>query len=97
MFRPGNDVAPPRVLREIRPEYTSEAMRARIQGTVWLDVVVLPDGTVGDVTVSKSLDNVFGLDSQAVAAARQWLFSPGMRLGEPVAVLVTLELFFNLR
>jgi TonB family protein len=97
VFRPGNDVAPPRVLREIRPEYTSEAMRARIQGTVWLDVVVLPDGTVGDVTVSKSLDNVFGLDSQAVAAARQWLFSPGMRLGEPVAVLVTLELFFNLR
>lgn len=97
VFRPGNDVDPPRVLREIRPEYTSEAMRARIQGTVWLDVVVLPDGTVGDVTVSKSLDNVFGLDSQAVAAARQWLFSPGMRLGEPVAVLVTLELFFNLR
>lgn len=97
VFRPGNGVAPPRVLREIRPEYTSEAMRARIQGTVWLDVVVLPDGTVGDVTVSKSLDNVFGLDSQAVAAARQWLFAPGMRLGEPVAVLVTLELFFNLR
>lgn len=97
VFRPGNGVAPPRVLREIRPEYTSEAMRARIQGTVWLDVVVLPDGTVGDVTVSKSLDSVFGLDSQAVAAARQWLFAPGTRLGEPVAVLVTLELFFNLR
>jgi len=97
VFRPGNGVAPPRVLREVRPEYTSEAMRARIQGTVWLDVVVLPDGMVGDVTVSKSLDTVFGLDSQAVAAARQWLFAPGMRLGEPVAVLVTLELFFNLR
>ncbi len=97
VFRPGNGVDPPRVLREIRPEYTSEAMRARIQGTVWLDVVVLPDGTVGDVTVSKSLDTVFGLDSQAIAAARRWLFAPGMRLGEPVAVLVTLELFFNLR
>jgi len=97
VFRPGNGVDPPRVLREIRPEYTSEAMRARIQGTVWLDVIVLPDGTVGDVTVSKSLDTVFGLDSQAVAAARQWLFAPGIRLGEPVAVLVTLELFFNLR
>ena len=97
VFRPGNGVAPPRVLREVRPEYTSEAMRARIQGTVWLDVVVLPDGMVGDVTVSKSLDTVFGLDSQAVAAARQWLFAPGMRLGEPVAVLVSLELFFNLR
>jgi len=97
VFRPGNGVTPPRVLREARPEYTSEAMRARIQGTVWLEVVVLPDGTVGNVTVVRSLDRVFGLDSQAVAAARQWLFAPGTRLGEPVAVLVTLELFFNLR
>ena len=97
VFRPGNGISPPRLLREVTPEYTSEAMRARIQGTVWLEVVVLPDGTVGDITVSKSLDTVFGLDSQAVAAARRWLFAPGTRLGEPVAVLVTLELFFNLR
>lgn len=97
VFRPGNGVNPPRVLHEARPQYTSAAMRARIQGTVWLEVVVLPDGTVGDVTVTKSLDTVFGLDAQAVEAARQWRFAPGTRAGEPVAVLVGLELFFNLR
>jgi len=97
VFRPGNGVNPPRVLREVRPEYTSAAMRARIQGTVWLEVVVLSDGTVGDVTVTKSLDTVFGLDAQAVEAARQWRFAPGTRAGESVAVLVGLELFFNLR
>ena len=97
VFRPGNGVNPPRVLREVRPQYTSSAMRARIQGTVWLEVVVLPDGTVGDITVTKSLDTVFGLDTQAVEAARQWRFAPGTRAGEPVAVLVGLELFFNLR
>jgi len=97
IYRPGNGVDPPRVLREVRPQYTSEAMRARVQGTVWLDVVVLPDGSVGDITVLKSLDAVFGLDDQAITAASQWLFAPGTRFGEPVAVLVTLELFFNLR
>ena len=98
VYRPGTaGLTIPRLLRDVRPQYTAEAMRARIQGTVWLDVVVLPTGEVGEVTVSRSLDKVFGLDEQAIAAAKQWLFAPGMRFGEPVAVLVSLELFFNLR
>lgn len=97
VYRPGNDVAPPRLLREVKPQYTADAMRAKIQGTVWLEVVVLPNGTVGDVNVTKSLDKVFGLDAQAIAAAQQWRFAPGTRFGEPVSVLVGLELFFNLR
>ena len=96
-YRPGNNVSPPRLLREVKPQYTAEAMRAKIQGTVWLEVVVLPDGTVGEVNVTKSLDPVFGLDQQAMDAARQWRFSPGTRFGEPVPVLVGLELYFNLR
>ena len=98
VYRPGSaGLTIPRLLRDVTPKYTAEAMRARIQGTVWLDVVVLPTGEVGDVKVSKSLDQVFGLDEEAIAAARQWRFAPGLRFGEPVAVLVTLELFFNLR
>ena len=98
VYRPGTaGLTIPRLLRDVTPKYTAEAMRARIQGTVWLDVVVLPTGEVGDIKVSKSLDQVFGLDEQAIVAARQWLFAPGRRFGEPVAVLVTLELFFNLR
>ena len=96
-FRPGNGVSPPQLLREVKPQYTAEAMRAKIQGTVWLEVVVLPDGTVGDVRITKSLDPVFGLDQQAMDAARQWRFVPGTRFGEPVPVLVGLELYFNLR
>ena len=96
-FRPGNGVSPPRLLREVKPQYTAEAMRAKIQGTVWLEVVVLPDGTVGDIRITKSLDPVFGLDQQAMDAARQWRFAPGTRFGEPVPVLVGLELYFNLR
>ena len=72
-------------------------MRAKIQGTVWLEVVVLPDGSVGGISVTKSLDSVFGLDQQAMNAAKQWRFSPGTRFGEPVSVLVGLELYFNLR
>ena len=97
VYRPGAGIVNPKVLHEVKPQYTSEAMRAQIQGDVWLEVVVLPDGTVGDVTVTKSLDPVFGLDDEAIKAARQWRFVPATRFGEPVAILVSLELGFNLR
>src|SRR5207248_2979539 len=83
-YRPGNGVTLPRVLREVKPQYTSDAMRAKVQGTVLLECVVKPDGTVGDVQVIRSLDPTFGLDQQAVVAARQWRFAPGTRMGEPV-------------
>ena len=97
VYRPGNGVTLPRVLHEERPQYTSDAMRAKVQGTVLLECVVRPDGSVGDVQVIRSLDPTFGLDQQAVAAARKWRFAPGTRLGEPVPVLITIELTFTLR
>jgi protein TonB len=96
-YRPGNGVELPRVLREVRPQYTADAMRAKVQGSVQIDAVVMPDGTVGEVTVTKSLDSVFGLDLEAIKAAKQWRFVPGRRLGQPVPVLVTIELTFTLR
>ncbi len=96
-YRPGNGVTVPRVLREVKPQYTSDAMRAKVQGVVLLECVVRPDGSVGDVQILRSLDGVFGLDQEAIKAAKQWRFAPGTRLGEPVPVLVTIELQFTLR
>jgi protein TonB len=97
VYRPGNGVTLPRVLREVKPQYTSDAMRAKVQGTVLLECVVQKDGSVGDVQVVRSLDSTFGLDQQAVIAAKNWKFAPGTRLGEPVPVLITIELTFTLR
>jgi TonB family protein len=97
VFRPGNGVTTPRLVRDVKPQYTAEAMRAKVQGLVVLECVVMPDGTVGRVEVVRSLDSTFGLDQEAIKAARQWRFQPGTRLGEPVAVLVTIELQFTLR
>lgn len=96
-FRPGNGVTLPEIIREVKPAYTSDAMRAKVQGTVLLEAVVRPDGSVGDVRIVRSLDPTFGLDNEAVKAARQWQFRPGMRLGQPVPVLITIELMFTLR
>ena len=96
-YRPGNGVELPRVIREVKPQYTAEAMRAKVQGTVLLECVVLADGSVGNVDVVRSLDPTFGLDQEAIRAAKQWRFQPGRRFNEPVAVLVTIELTFTLR
>ena len=96
-YRPGNGVTTPVPLNEVKPQYTSDAMRAQIQGTVWVECVVQPNGVCTDVHVVRSLDPTFGLDREAVKAAQQWRFRPGTRLGQPVPVLVTIELSFTLR
>ena len=96
-YRPGNGVETPRLLREVKPKYTAPAMRAKIQGEVLLECVVQPDGTVGNIRVVRSLDPTFGLDQEAIVAARQWRFAPGTRKGEPVPVLVTIAIAFTLR
>jgi TonB family protein len=96
-YRPGAGIELPVLLKEVKPQYTSDAMRAKIQGIVIVEAIVLPDGTVGDVSIVKSLDPTFGLDQEALKAAKKWRFAPGKKQGEPVAVLVSIELTFNLR
>lgn len=95
--RVGNGVTAPQLIRAVKPSYTTEAMRARIQGEVELSAVVRPDGSVTDLRVLRSLDQVFGLDEEAIKAARQWRFQPGTRLGQPVAVYVKIAVGFTMR
>lgn len=92
-----NGVSMPEVIYEKKPEYTSAAMNAKVQGTVEVEAVVNPDGTVGAARVVRSLDNRFGLDEKAIEAVRQWRFRPALRFGRPVAVRVVIELTFTLR
>lgn len=91
----GAGVVAPVVLKEVKPQYTEGAMRRRVQGSVGLQAVVQQDGTVGNVSITKPLDDE--LDQQAVAAAKQWTFKPGTLGGKPVKVQVNLELTFTLR
>ncbi len=87
-------LAKPVVVKEISPSYTPEAMRARLQGRVELEVVVMPDGTVGRARVVRGLDP--GLDASALLAGKKWIFAPGTLNGEPVAVLCEVTLSFTL-
>jgi TonB family protein len=99
VYQIGNGVTSPVLIREIKPNYTSEAMRAKLQGIVEMEAVVMPDGTVDPnrIKITRSLDQSFGLDQQAVIAVKKWLFRPGTFKGQPVPVLVNVELTFTLR
>jgi protein TonB len=64
---------------------------------VEIEALVLPDGTVDDARVVRSLDRQFGLDDEALRAARLWRFEPPVdREGRPVRAVVTLILDFRL-
>lgn len=95
--KPGKGMTLPVVLKELKPDYTREAMQKKIQGSVFLSIVINEKGDVSEVKVDRSLDAEYGLDQRAVDAARQWKFKPGMKDGQPVAVRVTLELTFKLK
>lgn len=96
-YEPGNGVTAPRLIREVKPGYTSDAMRARIQGTVRLQAIVSPDGSVSSARVIRSLDATFGLDQEALNTVKQWRFLPGTHAGRAVPVLIEVELTFTLR
>ena len=95
-FAPGNGVTWPRDTYQEKPKYTPDGMRAKIQGIVELEIVVLANGTVGSVRVTKSLDRASGLDDAAIEAAKKWRFIPGTKDGVPVATKVPMQLEFRL-
>ena len=95
VYQPGAGIDPPTLVREVRPLYTDEARRLRIEGDVVLEIVVRRDGTVGTVRVKRSLGG--GLDQRAIDAVRQWRFNPARRYGTPVDVAVEVAVEFKLR
>ena len=97
VYQLGSGVTTPVIVFQAQPQYTSDAMRARIQGSAILSAVVRPDGSVTDIEVVRSLDRTFGLDEEAIKAAKRWRFRPGTLRGEAVSVRVTIEMTFSLR
>ena len=94
-YRPGSGIDPPRLLREVKADYTEDARQRGIEGAVVLEIVVRRDGSVGDVKTLQGLAS--GLNDRAVQAVRQWRFAPAQRLGTPVDVIVEVAVEFRLR
>lgn len=92
--RVGGDIEEPEKIRHVSPEYPDEARRARMEGVVIVEAVIDREGNVKDVTVLRPLD--MGLTEAAVAAVEQWKYTPTLYNGEPVEVVVTMTVQFQL-
>jgi TonB family protein len=95
VYEIGDGVTPPKGIYMPDPEYSEKGRKKKISGTVLVAMVVMADGTVRDVTVTKSLE--LSLDQQAIAAVKTWRFQPATKDGEPVAVHVHAEVSFRIR
>ena len=84
------------MIHEVKPKYTSEALRHKVQGTVVLEAIVGGDGCASQIRIVRSPDRG-GLDDEAMLAVAQWRFEPGRFAGAPVDVLVTIMLDFSIR
>jgi protein TonB len=83
-----------RLLSKPEPQYTEEARKNQVSGTVMLRAVFSSSGEVVQIRALNTLP--FGLTERAIAAARQIRFVPAMKNGHPVSVYMQLEYNFNL-
>ena len=87
-------LAAPRVTYETDPEFSTEARRAKYQGTEVLSVVVGADGSVQSACVLQPLG--YGLDAMGIDAVRKWRFEPATLNGKPQASQIAIEIDFHL-
>jgi TonB family protein len=83
----------PFVVAKAKPQYSAEALLAKLEGSVLLSVVVDAAGQPGDIHVDRPLG--LGLDENAVENVRHWQFKPGTKAGTAVAVRANEEVFFH--
>jgi len=84
---------PPRLLKQTRPVYPQEAFIKKIEGVVTLEIVIGIDGKVGRARVLRSIPQ---LDAAAIQTVRQWIFSPAIKGGRPVATIAQAPVSFRI-
>jgi TonB family protein len=85
----------PMPLNRPQPQYTEEALKNKIEGSVLARVLVGADGSVKQVKISRGLPD--GLNEQAIQAAYKIRFRPAMKSGQPVAYWIPVEIAFTIR
>ncbi|MEZ5504459.1 MAG: energy transducer TonB [Gammaproteobacteria bacterium] len=93
-------VVPPRVdasaLNNPKPAYPSMSRRRGEEGTVMLELLVLKDGSVGDIRVKES-SGYPRLDRSALEAVRRWRYTPAQQGGKPIEYRYLQPITFGLR
>ena len=84
----------PVAIKKVEPKYPDLAMRAGLEGKVWVKIWVDKEGKAKQVVILKSDAEIF--NEPAVEAAKQWVFTPAYMNNGPVAVWVSIPFRFKL-
>ncbi len=84
----------PVVVRKVEPKYPEIALRAGLEGNVYLKVWVDKEGKVRKAVILKSDAEIF--NEEAKKAALQWVFTPAVMQQGPVDVWVSIPFRFRL-
>ena len=98
VYKVGGDVKPQKITNHVQAEFSDEALRESIRNpnfrtTSVLYLVVDTNGKPQDICIQKFAG--YGLDIEAVEAARQYRFKPATKDGTPVAVRIEVEVNFR--
>jgi TonB family protein len=91
--RVGGTVQQARLVRMVRPAYPALAKQARIKGTVRLQVIIDKQGCLQKIEV---LEGHPLLIQAALDSVRGWAYIPTLLDGEPVEVISTIDVVFQL-
>jgi TonB family protein len=92
-IRVGGGIPPPQRIKNVNAVYPPQARSDRVQGVVILEVTIGTDGRVADVKVVRSIPE---LDAAAIAAVKQWEYTPTLLNGIPMPVIMTVTVNFSL-
>ena len=93
--RVGGNIKQPAKVLDVRPIYPEALREAGLEGVVPIDATIGVDGGVLSVRVL-SAQVAPGFAGSAVAAVKQWRFTPTLLNGEPVEVQMTVSVSFSL-
>ena len=82
------------LIKKVSPVYPDDARHAYIQGTVMLRAEI---SKTGDITDLELVDGPLELAGSAVAAVRQWKYKPYLLMGQPITVITTIQVNYQLR
>jgi TonB family protein len=91
---PGHRMSAPHLLQSEEPEFTKEAKQQKISGEVYLVFTVTQSGRVDEIWLARPLG--FGLDEAAAKAVRKYRLAPAKLDGQPVGVVVTVNVGFHI-
>jgi periplasmic protein TonB len=92
-LRVGGDVKEPRKIKHVEPVYPDLAAKARLEGVIILEAIIAPNGQIRDVKVLRGAPL---LDEAALAAVRQWAYTPTLLNGVPVQVALVVTVRFRI-